>query len=130
MTSTTFAKVEAPTLAIDALLFKDGKVSANGKLERRIVANLLEFMAHKGWKVSSVYDGEEETATADATAAMELIFNLDEVSVRFADQSEKIHGVLLVLGNGIDIIADWNYSEGDVDGFNAAISGFDAEEYA
>jgi hypothetical protein len=31
------------------------------------------------------------------------------------------HGVLLVLGNGFDIISDWNYTDGDPDGFNAVM---------
>lgn len=38
------------------------------------------------------------------------------------------HGVLLVLGNGEDIISDWNFTEGDPDGFDRAISAFDVEK--
>lgn len=130
MTAETFTAVDAPSLAIDVLLYSGGKVPANGKLERRIVANLLAFMASKGWIVSEVYDGDDLTAIPDAIAAMELIFDLDEASVRFRNQVGNEHYALLVLGNGIDIITDWNYAAGDVDGFNAAMNAFDAEDYA
>lgn len=69
---------------------------------------------------------------------MELIFNLDEVSLRFIpvscsqlkSKAEYEHGVLLVLGNGCDIVSDWNYTEGDPDGFSAAMDKFNAEDYA
>lgn len=130
MTGKTFTPVEAPALHIDTLLFKDGKVHANGKLERRIVANLFEFMLCQGWKPASVFDGEEDEATPDAKAAMELIFNLDECRIHLSDNDGNLHGILLVLGNGIDVIADWSYAEGDPDGFNAALSEFDAEDFA
>jgi hypothetical protein len=38
--------------------------------------------------------------------------------------------VLLVLGNDMDIVSDWNYSEGDADGFNAAMEKFNVDLYA
>jgi len=62
---------------------------------------------------------------------MELIFNLDEASLRFTKDGTKEHGVLLVLGNdGLDVISDWNYSDGDHDGFHKAMESFNPEIYA
>lgn len=107
------------------------KVSVDGKIERRIVAALCEHLERAGFYVHSVFDGEEETRCADARSAMELIFNLDEASLRFyKDDPEQWHGVLLVLGNREDIISDWNYFSDDRDGFNAAMDKFDAYEAA
>ena len=113
-------------------------VGTNGRIERRIVANLIAHMQANGFVVHSVYDGEEETLikylkNGDAIkAAMEIIFNLSECSLRIsrADQIEKWHGIWIILGNGEDCIADWNYFADDRDGFNAAMEAFDASEYA
>lgn len=124
--------VEVPELDHDAMMLQrfGHKVSPNGRLERRIVANLFAHMLAAGWRPYAVDDGEEVTKVADAKAAMELIFDLDEVRVVFANAEGAKHTVLLVLGNGIDIITDWGFSEGDADGFNAAMDAFDAEQFA
>jgi hypothetical protein len=132
-------------------------------LERGIVRALLAHMEHKGWSAWRTWDGEEAQYTlGDRAAVMAACFNLDEVSVRFAPKAKVAeyvkqrsrdgdardpaavkaareacknaeHGVLLVMGNGEDIISDWSYSEGDADRFNAAMEAFfaqDGEEYA
>jgi hypothetical protein len=127
------------------------KVSQDGKLERRIVAGLVAHMETKGFRVTGVWDGEEWEKADTAKQAMEFIFNLDEASLRFVPaegfdrekhESERVitnrggnayapkeHGVFLVLGNGIDIISDWNYNKNDSDGFNAAMESFNAEDF-
>jgi hypothetical protein len=128
------------------------KYSENEKrrlIERGIVRALLAHMRHKGWGVAAVYDGDGTHYPANDAATMAAVFNLDEVSVRFirADKVQAFHatrdlrgandwgpngsavyGVLLVLGNGEDIISDWNYSEGDPDGFNVAMDQFLAQD--
>ena len=62
---------------------------------------------------------------------------LDEASLRFRrvygegtgrTMDPRVHGVFLVLGNGEDIVSDWNYSTGDPDGFNTAMEAFDPTE--
>jgi hypothetical protein len=129
-TAAPFTAVVAPELAIDKLLYRGGPVPVNGKLERRIAANLLAFMATKGWNVFNVWDSEENTPVITAIDVMELVFNLDEAWLDFTNATGQQHRVMLVLGNGIDIIADWGFAIGDPDGFHAAMEGFDAEEYA
>ena len=127
--------IVVPDLDIDAtMLAQHGqKVSPNGKLERRIVAALIAHLGTHGWSLDSVFDGEIVTFINNTKDAMELIFNLDEASLRFrklhADEP-KVHGIFLVCGNGVDIISDYNYSQGDADGFNQTMEAFDAEEYA
>lgn len=120
-----------PALDHDAMMKAEfgTVVSASGKLERRIVFNLIEHCVAAGFTKLAVYDGEEMTAVADAKAAMELIFNLDEASMRFRKPGCSEHGVLLVLGEGADCIADWNYTEGDPDGFDAMMNAFDTDNY-
>ncbi|MGZ5078635.1 MAG: hypothetical protein ACXWHZ_03710 [Usitatibacter sp.] len=134
-----------PDLDIDRRL---GKPDARGKLERRIVANLIAHLDRNGFVPYRTYDGEEFTLVGDVKSAMEVVFNLDEVSLRFIPKSwanarlhpitptpeqleEREWGVLLVLGNGVDIISDWNYSKADGDGamFGRAMDAFDADDF-
>lgn len=144
-------QIETPDLDHDAKMLKEfgHKVSQEGKLERRIVAGLVAHMATKGFRITGVWDGEEWEKANTAKEAMEFIFNLDEASLRFVptagfdrEKHEKDrvvtsrnayapneHGVFLVLGNGVDIISDWNYFKDDKDGFNAAMESFKSEDF-
>jgi hypothetical protein len=130
MTRTTDT-IKAPSLDHDAMMKKrfGQEVSAVGRRERRIVANLIAHMERAGWKVQGVHDGDGFDKAADMKAAMELIFNLDLARLYFEKGAED-HGVLLVLGNDMDIISDWTYSDNDSDGFNAAMEAFDVEQFA
>lgn len=122
--------VNVPRLNHDRLMAeKFGvKVSASGRTERRIVAALCEHLTIRDFNLFNVWDGATETHVRTAKDAMELIFNLDEASLRFKHPLGKPHGILLVMGNGEDIISDWNYTTGDPDGFNAAMEAFDVSE--
>jgi len=130
--------VTVPDLEIDKLHEQHGHlISAKGRIERRIVAALCAHLQARGFEMVNVYDGEETTAVSTAKEAMELIFNLDEASLRFRrvygegtgrTMDPRVHGVFLVLGNGEDIVSDWNYSTGDPDGFNTAMEAFDPTE--
>jgi hypothetical protein len=125
-------KTTTPELQHDKMMFEQfgTRVSPRGKIERRIVAGLCEHLLYSGFSLHSVYDGEEETRVSTAQEAMELIFNLDEAALRFyRDNPENWHGILLVLGNGEDIISDWNFYVDDRDGFDAAMSKFNVEEF-
>lgn len=106
------------------------KVSPNGMLERAIVWNLLGHMESRGWRVTKVDDGFATTEVADAKAAMELIFNLDEAYVWLTNARGIRHYVLLVMGNGDLIISDYSYRLADADGFVDAMEAFDADEVA
>ena len=124
--------VTVPALDHDAMMEKrfGQKVSPEGRLERRIVANLIAHMEAKGWKVYAVDDDDEATLVQDGKAAMELIFNLDDALLTFVNADDDTHGVRLVLGNGIDMISDWGFSEGDPDGFRAAMQAFNTDDFA
>lgn len=116
---------EVPALDIDKILYKGRQMSDRSRIERKIVANLCNFMSLHGFSIHSVWDGEELERPKTTKEAMELIFNLDESSLRFQKNGFKPHGVYLVLGNdGWDVIADWNYTDGDPDGFNARMDEF------
>lgn len=139
--------VEVPELDHDAMMSRKfgTKVGPRGRLERRIVAALVQHLDKAGFRPSHVWDGDTCTEVHDTKSVMELVFNLDEVSVRFIAKGKPVpkpdeedrnqfaedeRGVLLMLGEGCDIVADWNYDVGDRDGFNKAMKSFDAELFA
>lgn len=124
--STGFSIMQPPALDHDAMMKErfNCDVRPEGRLERRVVFNLIAHLERAGFAVAGVHDGDEFTECADAKAAMELIFNLEEASLCMKNTSGKQHGILLILGNGLDIASDWNYSEGDPDGFDAAMDDF------
>lgn len=139
--------VEVPELAIDKLMAEkyNSPVHARGRGERRVFAALVQHMEANGFVLHSVFDGDEETIVATKQEAMELVFNLDEASVRFMPRVNASgavngrgkgshrtwHGVLIVLGNSPEeIVSDWNYFEDDRDGFDVVMEAFNSELYA
>jgi len=125
--------VEVPELEIDAFMLKKygTQVSPNGRLERRIVANLFAHLEKNGFQVVALDDTDELQDCAGAKAAMELIFNLDTAYVHVSgpDRSD-IHIIQLEVGNGVDMVVDYTFTEGDADGFQATMGAFDAQAYA
>jgi len=104
-------------------------------LERSIVRGLIRHMKAAGFVAYRVNDGGEMVyVKGSEKAAMEAVFAVDESSLRFIPVSASAlrgslkanyeHGVLLIGGNGCDIISDWNYTDGDADGFNKAMDAY------
>ena len=121
-----------PTLELDKVLYKDRAMPPDVRRERRIVWNLIHHLYQNGgWTVARVEDGETRPKVTSAKAAMELLFNLDDAWLGFSNTtSKRTHYVRFVFGNDMDVISDWNYSEGDPDGFDAAMNKFNVEAYA
>ena len=127
-------------------------------LERRIVRELIEGLAARGFVPFRVYDSREFIYPHTLDATLEAVFAVDESSLRFVPKAAHVryveaaqlvasevpgglssgavtdarrrakeaarnaeHGVLLIGGNGVDVISDWGYSTDDTDGFNAAM---------
>ena len=124
-------EVAVPELDHDAeMLATFGEeVSLSGRLERRIVAALVAYLAVHGFKVQCVDDGGERCPAGNVKQAMETVFSVNDSRVYFK-KAERTHWVLLIGGNGIDIISDWDYTPGDPDGFNDTMDAFDVEQYA
>ena len=124
--------IEVPILDIDKQLYADRgqSIPNRGKVERRVVGNLIDHLLKKGFTLSSVYDGEEDTKVGTIKEAMEVVFNLDESRIYFENSTGGNHNVLIVLGNdGWDCISDWTFFHGDTDGFDAAMKEFDPERF-
>lgn len=106
-------------------------VSAAGRTERRIVWALFAYLGLHGFEVRAVDDGGELVKVRGARDATEAIFNVDlahpYIVAKGAPATERGHPVMLVLGNGEDILSDWSWYKDDRDGFGAAMDGFDVE---
>ena len=89
------------------------------ELEKKIVRHLIRTMKANNWNVFAVDDGGDELETVKGEKeAMEAVFAVDEATLHFFNSEPKgtygvRHSVLIVLGNGIDCIADHSYSESD-----------------
>lgn len=116
--------VKVPALEINRVLKLDSaapNLRARIRREQRITAGLIAWLGTQGWTVESIGGGDDgDDKVSTPKEAMELAFNLDEVSLRFQKGASN-HTVLLVFGNDLDLISDWSYSKDDVDGFNAAM---------
>lgn len=124
---------EVPALDHDAMMKRKygTKVSARGKLERRIAWNLLKHLEASGFKVTSLDDSDNLTnLTGDPKEVMELLFDLDEADIYVKKGRHHEHAIRLIFGNGVDMISDYTFAEGDADGFEALMNAFDPEECA
>jgi len=119
-----------PELDIDVEIRPIYELTPSGLVERKIVWNLCAHLKNNGFDVVGVYDGEEYTKVSDAKSAMELIFNLDDASLRVRKPGFSEHGIYLIMGNGsggLDLIADYNWSNDDPDGFEKTMEAFNTE---
>ena len=83
-------------------------------IERRLVRHLCATMRKHGWIPYKVDDGEEYVKCETDDDVLDVVFSVDESSIRFKRDDGVRHGVLIVLGNdGWDAIADYGYSETD-----------------
>lgn len=103
-------KLENVNLEIDKVLYKDGKIPGQVKLERRIVKAILDLLVKNGWNPYEVDGGDGPDKCDSVKSAMELIFNLDDAHVFFrkADKNGSETGwIFLVGGNGVDVLSDY-----------------------
>jgi len=127
--------IAAPELEHDKMMLDKykQKVIPRGRIERRVMANLLHFLDANGFKPVLLDDTEEDTKVSTMQEVMELAFNLDECRVYFhhtSTEAKPRHCIYFVFGNdGWDIAADWDCPDHDADGWKAAMEAFNPEEY-
>ena len=82
------------------------------KLERSIVRALIWELEQSGFSPVAVWDGEDYVSTLAADAAIASIFSVDTSTLHFAPKDDINKwgnlGVMLVCGNGKDIISDYH----------------------
>lgn len=90
-------------------------------IEKRVLSKLIASLKKAGWTPVSTWDGVEHVPTPTAKSVREAVFAVDEATVTFQNVAGKLHGVLLVGGNGADLISDYSFTDGDSDKFAAAM---------
>jgi len=88
--------------------------------ERAIVRALVEECYRAGWIAHQVDDGEELVRVRSTNEALDAVFAVDESRIRFRHKDDdakrpKLHNVLLIGGNGEDIISDWHCGDASFD---------------
>ncbi len=87
--------------------------------ESAMIRGLIRGLKKEGWLPTLVNDqGDELIKVKNETEAMDAVFAVDVSALGFS-KGEAHHSFMIVLGNGVDCISDWNYSRDDADGFNA-----------
>ena len=98
------------------------------KLERAIVRALIQSCASAGFVPHSVDDGgDEDVRVKNEDEAFDAVFSVDESRIRFRAESDKrkvpkVHSVLLIGGNGEDIISDWHCGDASFDAAVGAVA--------
>jgi hypothetical protein len=80
------------------------------ELEKKIVHHLLNTAKDAGWVCNEVNDGGDDLVKCKSiTEALDAVFAVEEATLCFSkviDGKTKVCGVFVVLGNGVDCIAD------------------------
>jgi hypothetical protein len=93
-------------------------------LERVIVKHLIETLVAHGWHVDHVWNGAEEVHNIGLGAQLDSIFAVDESQIIFEDQQGHQHWVAITLGNGADVVSDFDVAHYDADKFGKAMAAF------
>lgn len=98
-------------------------MSIQTELERAIVRKLIRTLGVAGFVPRCVWDGGEYVDARTEDAALEAVFAVDESTLHFQrlfakDDDWGRLGVLLVCGNGEDIVSDYHCGDS---AFSAAI---------
>jgi len=89
-------------------------------IESRIFNALFSGLKKEGWLPAFIDTSDEGgwTPVKSVAAAKREFESVDMATIR-VQKNGRTHGILLVAGNGIDLISDYGYTEGDPDGFVA-----------
>lgn len=93
-------------------------------IERAIVTDLVAHLASKGFKFSRLHDGQDYERPANP---VEYLMNLDEATFYFTGPTGRTYWVMLMRGNGRDVVSDYVVGLGvdeAWDGWNAAMNEF------
>lgn len=94
--------------------------------ERSIVRGLIRALKSAGWMPVAVDDGGDvDEKTTTESVMIEAIFAVDQATAKFKHEGHpKRCCVVLVCGEGNDIIADHSAPDGDPCAFAATIDAF------
>jgi hypothetical protein len=87
-------------------------VAKRQRVERSIIRRLLLEASRAGFTVAEWYDGEEyiDVSKLKEREIIATIFEVEEGTLAFTKTGDDRHGVLLIIGNGPDVISDYHTS--------------------
>ena len=82
--------------------------------ERKVITVLIRVAKAHGYKLTRVWDGEENQYPRCEKDALDVVFSVDECTMRFKHPEQpKSHGAVVILGNSAwECIADSSVGEG------------------
>lgn len=79
------------------------------EIEHSIFYALCDHLARAGFVLDSVFDGEEYVPVTSPAEAEAAVAAVDEATLRFKYPGEdKLYGVFLTCGEGVDLICDYS----------------------
>jgi hypothetical protein len=90
--------------------------------ERQIVRKCIRLLVAGGWFPTFVFDGEEYVKVTGETAAMSAVTAVDESTITFSKMGRRNHGVKIILGNGNDVISDYNCGDEEFNSLMDAVN--------
>lgn len=127
-----FTILQPPVLDVDEQARRQYgyKIIPRGRIERRVVWNLLAILEQAGF-IPYIVREDEDHYVSSPKDAMEWIFNFDECWVTFLNRKKERRYLYIVLGNdGYDALSDWLMPKDESDGWNKTLTDFDGEVYA
>lgn len=101
--------------------------SPESVLELRIIGTLCAHLKRAGWLPTHADTGDEDVnrgwvVVSTPKAVKEEFASVGTASVEFTNPTGERQYVRLIGGNGIDVICDWTYTDGDGNGFGALMN--------
>jgi small nuclear ribonucleoprotein (snRNP)-like protein len=92
------------------------------QVESRILGTMLRRLAVAGWSPDAILldEGWEKTPTRKEVRA--LFDDLDEITLRVRNAEGRTYGILLIRGNGVDLISDYSYGKEGTDNFETTMN--------
>jgi hypothetical protein len=117
-------------VAGNATRYRSGEMTA--WIETKVFDKLFSDLGKAGWTPTHIDTGDEQewVKVASIKEARTEFESVDEATIRVAKEGTTPKRIFLVAGNGIDLICDYSFSEGDADGFSALMDQITDRIYA
>lgn len=92
-------------------------------VEEDVFETVFTALENAGWRVTACNTGpdEEWVHVSSIRAAKREVFSVEDASVEVTNDKGRHHYILIVLGNGADLVCDYTTARDDVDGFDTVM---------
>lgn len=121
---TSASRISARLRAVVEQRMMDDSITMRDIIERVTLAALWEHLVTRGFTVKAVVRAGEDVAVDTLDDALRETYEAGQALWLVRALGYGPHRILLVPGNGIDIVSDWSYFDNDSDRFNAVMDAF------